>query len=86
MLTRYTDAEVLYNSAKADRGAKESRLQVIDQKLKEDRSSLAPNVTNVGSPWIQKLKENLVEAELQYTELQLQNYSDDHPRMLELKT
>ena len=85
ILNRYTEAEVLYNSTKAESGAKERRLAYIDQKISEEKQELVPSLTNISSPWAIQLKGKLVELELQHTELQLQNYSADHPRMLKIR-
>jgi tyrosine-protein kinase Etk/Wzc len=85
LLSRYTEAEVLYNTTKAESGAKERRLSYLDQKISEERAELVPSLTNISSPWSLKLKSKLVELELQYTELQLQNYSPDHPLMVQMR-
>lgn len=85
LLNRYTSAEVLYNSTHAERVAKERRLEYIGQQIAKEKQGLVPSLTNITSPWTNKLKDQLVDLELQYTELKLQNYSEDHPRMLQLK-
>lgn len=82
---RITNAEVLFNETKSNRESAESRLQFIKKKIKEERQGLVPNITKVSSPWIQKLKENLVDLEVQYTNLKVQNYSPNHPQMIQLK-
>ena len=86
LLSRYTSAEVVHNNNKTDREAKERRLSYLKEKIAEQRVDLVPSLVNIDSPRTQKLKERLVEIELDFMELQLQNYSADHPRMMELQT
>lgn len=82
---RITNAEVLLNQTKSNRESTESRLKYIKEKIKEQKKGLVPTITEVTSPWIQKLKENLVDLEVQYTNLRVQNYSSNHPKMTQLK-
>jgi uncharacterized protein involved in exopolysaccharide biosynthesis/Mrp family chromosome partitioning ATPase len=85
LLTRYTQAEVVYNTTRAESSAKEHRRAYLEQKISEEKRELVPSLTNISSPWSQKLKNKLVDLELQYTELQLQNYSSDHPLMAQMR-
>jgi len=82
---RITEAEVLYNQAKTNREAAEKRLSYIQQKLSEQRNQLIPSITETASPWIQKLKERLIDLEVQYTTLKVQDYPESHPKMRKLK-
>ncbi len=85
VLKRVTEAEVQYNQVKANRHSVEERLAVIRKKLSQDRQRLVPTATDVTSPALTKLKERLVELQVQYTSLQVQDYSEKHPKMVELK-
>ena len=82
---RITNAEVLLNQTKSNRESAESRLKYIKKKIQEQRQGLVPSITAVTSPWIQKLKENLLDLEVQYTNLKVQNYGPSHPKMTQLK-
>jgi polysaccharide biosynthesis transport protein len=82
---RITEAEITYNQAKANYDAASKRLIFIQEKLKKERADLVPSITKITSPWAQKLKEQLVELEVQYTTLKVQNYTEDHPKMQELQ-
>jgi len=82
---RITEAEVIYNQAKANLDAANKRLAFIQDKLAEERKDLVPTVTKITSPWAQKLKEKLVELEIQYTTLIVQDYPENHPKMIKLK-
>jgi tyrosine-protein kinase Etk/Wzc len=85
ILSRMTDAEVDYNSVKANRQSLERRLTATEDNLALQRRDLVPNVTEIGNPWVQRLKERLVELQLQYTELKVQDYDPTHPRMVQLE-
>lgn len=82
---RITEAEILYNKTKANLDAAEKRLAFIKQKLAEERKDLVPTITEISSPWAKKLKEELVNLQSQYTKLKLQNYDENHPKIVDLK-
>lgn len=84
-LRRTTEAEVLYNAAMANRRSLEERLAAIEVKLAEQRQDLVPSVTAVANPWAQRLKQKLVELQLQYMELKVQSYPPTHPKMVQLE-
>jgi tyrosine-protein kinase Etk/Wzc len=81
MLRRASDAERLHNEARSKREALQQRLTTVVAKLDEHRGELVPLVTEVGSSWTQRLKEKLVELQLQYMDLKVQNYPPTHPKM-----
>ncbi len=86
LLRKMTEAEVLYNSVKSSRGSVEKRLSTIQDKLKEQKRDLVPSITDIASPYIQKLKTKLISLEEQYTDLKLQGYGDDHSQMVQMKS
>jgi capsular exopolysaccharide synthesis family protein len=81
---RLTDTEVLYNTAKSERESTKEKLSAIKQKFAVQREELVPSLTAMTSPWIQKLRENLIQLELQYMQLKVQNYALNHPKMIQL--
>lgn len=85
ILQRITQAEVIYNQVRTEKGAKQRRLAVIQKKLDEQKQDLASAVTQINSPLTVKLKEKLVELQVRYSNLQVQNYPENHPKMVELK-
>jgi capsular exopolysaccharide synthesis family protein len=85
-LERLTQADTNYNQLKSDLDAAEKRLEFVKSKLQKERDDLVPSITTITSPWATQLKEKLVELEVQYTTLRVQNYQDDHPMMQRLKT
>jgi len=82
---RITEAEVAYNHTKANLDAVEKRFSLIQGKLVRERQELVPSITKITSPWAQKLKAQLVDLEIQYTTLKLQDYLENHPKMQQLK-
>ena len=82
---RITEAEVAYNQSKANLDAARKRLSFIQERLAQERKDLVPSITKVTNPWAQKLKQQLIDLEVQYTTLKLQNYLENHPKMLKLK-
>jgi len=86
ILKRITEAEILYNKARANRDASEKRLQYLQNKLSDDRQKLLPTITEITSPMVKQLKNELIDLEMQYTRLKVQNYAENHAKMLELKS
>jgi len=85
ILRRITDAEVRYNQTKTQRRATAERLKTVKEKLSINRKKLVPLATDVSSPAYAKLKQVLVELQFQYTGLLVQNYNENHPKLIELK-
>lgn len=85
LLRRMTEAEVLYNEAKTEREKTGQRLDYVHKKIAEQRKEIVPSITGITSPWAHKLKSQLVELEVQYSTLQIQDYPEDHPQLIRLK-
>ncbi len=85
ILQRVTQAEVLYNQIQTEKDAQQKKLSVTLKKLDEQKQDLASSITQINSPLTVKLKEKLVEFEIRYSSLLVQNYPEDHPKMVELK-
>jgi len=83
---RITESEVEYNRVQSEHEASRKRLQFVQTKLARERKELIPSITMITSPWAQKLKEKLVDLEVQYTFLRVQNYLVNHPKMKILKS
>jgi tyrosine-protein kinase Etk/Wzc len=85
VLRKGTEAEVLYNTTRANREAAEEKLLAVQSTLAEKRNQLVPAVTNIATPSAQKLKDRLVELQSQYAQLIVQNYPADHPQLVRLQ-
>ena len=83
---RITEAEVEYNRVKTELDAAKRRLAFVKDKLSQQRKELIPSITTTTSPWAQRLKENLIELEVQYTNLKVHNYDENHPQMKKIKS
>ena len=83
---RITEAEVEYNKVQTAHDAAQKRLKFIQDKLSQEREDLVAAITTTTSPWAQRLKESLIELEVQYTTLKVQDYDDNHPQMKKLKS
>jgi polysaccharide biosynthesis transport protein len=85
VLRRNTEAEVLYNEARANRGAAEEKLAAVQQTLAKQKQDLVPSMTEASSPAVVRLRERLGELQSQYVELKLQGYAPTHPKMADLQ-
>lgn len=85
ILHRLTEAEVLYNNATTERSSLLRKLASIESNLSKTREDLVPSVTAAATPWMKKLQDRLVELQLQYADLQVQNYPTDHPTLVQLE-
>ena len=86
ILSRITQAEVLYNQIQTNKKASERKLSVVKQKIDEQKKNISGSIPETSNPMIAKLKERLIELEVQAASLQVQGYSEDHPQRQELST
>ncbi|HYM81862.1 MAG TPA: polysaccharide biosynthesis tyrosine autokinase [Candidatus Limnocylindria bacterium] len=85
VLKRMTDAEVLLNTTRADRGASQQKRAAVETTLTGQRSELVSAMTNIASPSAQRLKERLVSLQEQYAQLDVQGYPAEHPQRIRLQ-
>jgi uncharacterized protein involved in exopolysaccharide biosynthesis/Mrp family chromosome partitioning ATPase len=86
VLKRITEAEIFYNKAQANRESSENRLKFVQKRLLKDRKELVPSVLETSSPLVRRFKEDLINLEIEYTKLKVQNYPESHPKMVELNS
>ena len=60
-------------------------LNYIEKEINNQRSDVILSVTQITSPYIDRLKNNLVNLELQLTDLELKNYDENHPKVKEFR-
>ena len=84
-LRKLTEAEIIFNTTRADRRAAEQRLAAVRQTINSQRGQLVPSVTNTSARATQGLQERLVAMEGQFAQLSVQGYAADHPRMTQLR-
>ena len=85
ILRRITQADILYNQIQTDKKAKERKLSELRRRIDEQKQDTSISFTETSSPMIVRLKEQLVELEVESASLQIQGYADDHPRRQELE-
>ncbi|MDZ7376910.1 MAG: polysaccharide biosynthesis tyrosine autokinase [candidate division KSB1 bacterium] len=81
VLKNLTDAEVSYNQAKTEREALEQRKRYIEQKKRE----VAPSLIVSNSKSTEQLKQDLLNLETQYSNLQLQASPEDQTKLASLR-
>ncbi len=81
VLNNLTEAEVSYNQTKAEREALEQRWRYIEQKKRE----LTPSLTVSSSNTAQQFKEELLNLEMQYSNLQLHAGLESQTKMASLR-
>jgi capsular exopolysaccharide synthesis family protein len=84
ILTRITQAEILYNQIQSQKKAEQRKLSVIQQKIAEQKKNIIGTSSETSNPMIAKLKEQLIQYEVASANLQVQGYAADHPRQQEL--
>ncbi|TDI96681.1 MAG: hypothetical protein E2O29_02485 [Deltaproteobacteria bacterium] len=86
ILHRITQAEVLRNQVQTDRDARQKRLSVIQKKFAEQKETTVASLAKTSTPLIKRLKEKLIDIQVQYTTLRVQNYPEDHSKVQALKS
>ncbi len=84
LLRQMTEAEVLLTTAKAQQQATEKRLKYIHEKMASEQHALQPDAVVTISSRLEKLKNKLVDLELQRTDLLMKGYSNQHPKLVKL--
>jgi uncharacterized protein involved in exopolysaccharide biosynthesis len=85
ILQRSTKAEIVYNEVKTTKNELQERLAAIQEQLRSEKRDLTKNVVNTTSPMAAKLKEQLVEMEITYSNLQVQGFPLSNSKMIDLK-
>jgi len=76
--------EKQYIKTKLSRQIVEARLKVLREELAKLKVGIAPSITKTKSPVITKLREKLVDLEVERS-LLLREYTEQHPRVIELQ-
>ena len=85
ILRRMTQAEVVYNQVRSDKKKLQEQLVAIRTKIDSERKDLSKNITKINSPLAINLKKRLVALEVTYSNLQVQGFPEDNPKMLDLR-
>jgi len=81
---RVTAAEVEFNRVQSQHRAAKERFDYLEHLLKQERADLVESVTTVTSPWAEELLKELTQLKVNATMLKVQNYKEDHPKVVEL--
>ena len=84
LLKKITEAEVLLTSAMANKQSVENQLEFVQNKINVQQEELIPMATETITPRMDKLKEKLVDLEIQKTDLVMRGYSTNHPKIMKL--
>ncbi|MFQ5636884.1 MAG: GumC family protein [bacterium] len=84
ILKRLTEAEIQYNKVNGNIQSLEERLRTIQQKITQQKKDFVPLITDVGSPYTQKLKEDLVKKQSELASLRVQGYAEEHSSIVRL--
>ena len=85
LLKRITEAEVLLTSAMANKQSAENQLQYVQDKINAQQKELMPMATETITPRLEKLKDKLVDLEIQKTDLMMRGYTANHPKIQKLE-
>lgn len=85
LLRRVTSLDVHYKETTASRKKTQERLNVLNQMITEQRAEMGPSIADITAPYVQRLKADLMQVRSEYTTLQLQGYSENHDKMIELR-
>lgn len=84
LLTRTTEIGTQYALAQAQRWAAQERLDALRGELAEQRASVVPSISTITSAWADSLRRGLVSLEVQYDNLLVKGYDQDHPEMTKI--
>lgn len=85
ILKRITQVEIPLNRVKSDLDATQQKLAAINKQLEDQKQNLSKDVVRISDPLIMKLKERLVELNIQYSDLHAQGLAQNHPKLAELR-
>jgi uncharacterized protein involved in exopolysaccharide biosynthesis/Mrp family chromosome partitioning ATPase len=85
VLRRSTEAEVQYNAAVANRRATIDRLSSVERELESEKRDLVPKVVDATAPAAIRLKQKLVDLQVEYQDLRVQGYPSNHPKLVQLE-
>lgn len=85
ILQRVTQLEVLLNRVSATLYATQQKHATINKQLDSQKQNLSKDVVRISDPLTIKLKEKLVDLNIQYSDLHAQGLAEDHPKLAELR-
>jgi tyrosine-protein kinase Etk/Wzc len=85
LVSQLAEFEGLYNECDTELGASLKRLSFLKEQLSVQKSNLIDNVVQVSTPFIQQLREELVNLQTKYSNFLVQGLPQDHPQLVNLQ-
>ena len=85
VLKRITHIDALYQETKANLDKTQKRLHSITNKISSRQQKLVPTISDVSTPLVQELKEDLKDLRSSYIRMTLQGVPDSNTKMIKMR-
>ncbi len=85
LVDQLSDFEALYNEAKTDLGASQTRLDYLRRQLREEQQDLPEKIATVSTPLIQRFRGEIARLEGMYANYIVQGIAEDNEKVVEIK-
>lgn len=85
VMRRLTEAELQMDRLNTQIQTIREDLKTVDIKLTEQQTDIVPEAQNLGTDWAQVLRKKQIDLSVQFQDLKMQGYPDDHPKMVDLQ-
>ncbi|OGC01873.1 hypothetical protein A2V82_02610 [candidate division KSB1 bacterium RBG_16_48_16] len=85
VLRRITQIDALYQETKANLNKTQERLKTVIEKIASQRQTLVPSITDVSTPLVQQLKEDLKNLQADLIRMTLQGVPDSNPKLQSMR-
>ena len=86
LVQQLADFEGLYNEAETSRDAAQKRLDYMERELAKAKSTMVEDITQVSSPLIQELREDIAALEAIRAGFIAKGYTEDFDKMVEIQS
>ncbi len=86
LVKQLADFEGLYNEAETERDAAQKRLDYMQGELAETRSTMVEDITQVSSPLIRELRDEIARSEAIRAGFIAKGYTEDFDKMVEIQS
>ncbi|NIR50223.1 polysaccharide biosynthesis tyrosine autokinase [candidate division KSB1 bacterium] len=85
ILQRMSEAEILYNQVVSENKEIQEKVTALRSKLDSEKRDLSRTILRTTNPFVVRLRERLVELEVQYSNLLVQGIPSGNPKMQEIQ-